>query len=176
MTSTDRMILHWSPRSPFVRKVMIAAHELGLAGRIDCVRTVVGGTTANRELMRQNPLGKLRLTGLALERLKTFANGTVAYTQIYLSDFAETDSLPADTEDLINYPRSVEGVEVAMVFIEQVDRAVKVSFRSRSKIDVDKVAEGFEGGGHRLASGATISGTMDEVRAKVLDAVQLALR
>ncbi len=53
MTSTDRMILHWSPRSPFVRKVMIAAHELGLAGRIDCVRTVVGGTTANRELMRR---------------------------------------------------------------------------------------------------------------------------
>jgi glutathione S-transferase len=34
-----RMKLHWSPRSPFVRKVMIVAHELGLVDRLDCVRT-----------------------------------------------------------------------------------------------------------------------------------------
>jgi glutathione S-transferase len=35
------MKLHWSPRSPYVRKVMIAAHEMGLGDRLDCVRTVV---------------------------------------------------------------------------------------------------------------------------------------
>jgi glutathione S-transferase len=53
------MKLHWSPRSPYVRKVMIAAHELGLQGQLVCVRTVVGGTTAHQELMRINPLGKI---------------------------------------------------------------------------------------------------------------------
>ncbi len=53
------MKLHWSPRSPYVRKVMIVAHELGLADRIETVRTVVGGTTPHRELMRENPLGKI---------------------------------------------------------------------------------------------------------------------
>ena len=53
------MKLHWSPRSPYVRKVMIAAHEMGLQDRLDCVRTVVGGTTPHLELMRINPLGKI---------------------------------------------------------------------------------------------------------------------
>lgn len=53
------MKLHWSPRSPYVRKVMIAAHELGLQDRLDCVRTVVGGTTPHLELMQVNPLGKI---------------------------------------------------------------------------------------------------------------------
>jgi len=45
------MKLHWSPRSPYVRKVMIVTHELGLAGRLETVRTVVGGTTPHLELM-----------------------------------------------------------------------------------------------------------------------------
>jgi glutathione S-transferase len=53
------MKLHWSPRSPFVRKVMAFAHETGLAGRIETVKTLVSSTTANRELMRVNPLGKI---------------------------------------------------------------------------------------------------------------------
>jgi glutathione S-transferase len=51
--------LHWSPRSPFVRKVMIVAHERGLAGRINCVRTVAAMTTPHVELMRDNPLSKI---------------------------------------------------------------------------------------------------------------------
>jgi len=65
MTATDRMTLHWSPRSPYVRKVVIAAHELGVQDRIDRVRTVVGGTTPHAELMRENPLGKIPTLVLA---------------------------------------------------------------------------------------------------------------
>jgi glutathione S-transferase len=53
------MKLHWSPRSPFVRKVMVFAHETGLAARIETVKTLVSSTAANRELMRVNPLGKI---------------------------------------------------------------------------------------------------------------------
>ena len=53
------MKLHWSPRSPFVRKVMIAAHELGLADRIDTVRTVVRMGRPNEALLPDNPLSKI---------------------------------------------------------------------------------------------------------------------
>ncbi len=52
-------VLHWSPRSPFVRKVMVAAHELGLAERITTRRTVVRMTDPNRELLAENPIGKI---------------------------------------------------------------------------------------------------------------------
>jgi glutathione S-transferase len=53
------MKLHWSPRSPFVRKVMVVVHERDLAGRIDCVRTVAATTKPHAELMRDNPLSKI---------------------------------------------------------------------------------------------------------------------
>src|SRR5215470_4796857 len=53
------MKLHWSPRSPFVRKVMIMARELGLVDRLDCVRTVAATTKPHAELIRDNPLSKI---------------------------------------------------------------------------------------------------------------------
>jgi glutathione S-transferase len=53
------MKLHWSPRSPFVRKVMIVAHERGLVDRLHCVRTVAAMTAPHAELMRDNPLSKI---------------------------------------------------------------------------------------------------------------------
>jgi glutathione S-transferase len=71
MAASDRMVLHWSPRSPYVRKVVIAAHELGLQDRIERVRTVVGGTDPHPELMRENPLGKIPTLVLA--------DGTIIY-------------------------------------------------------------------------------------------------
>jgi len=53
------MKLYWSPRSPYVRKVMVCAHETGLANRIERVPVLVAMTRPNRELMRENPLGKI---------------------------------------------------------------------------------------------------------------------
>lgn len=53
------MKLYWSSRSPFVRKVMVFAHETGLAPRIELERTLVALSQPNRELMRRNPLGRI---------------------------------------------------------------------------------------------------------------------
>lgn len=54
-----RMTMHWSPKSPFVRKVMIAAHELGLDGEIGRVRTVTTMLRPNPDLLPDNPLSKI---------------------------------------------------------------------------------------------------------------------
>lgn len=53
------MKLHWSSRSPFVRKVMICAHETGIAGKLDCVYSIVSLSKPNADVMRDNPLGKI---------------------------------------------------------------------------------------------------------------------
>ncbi len=53
------MKLHWSPRSPFVRKVMVVAHELGIAGQLHCVRTVAAILKPNPDIMVDNPLSKI---------------------------------------------------------------------------------------------------------------------
>lgn len=62
---SQMMTLHWSPRSPYVRKVMIAISELGLQDQVRIVRTVTGGTTPHRELMKINPVGKIPTLELA---------------------------------------------------------------------------------------------------------------
>jgi phosphoesterase RecJ-like protein len=131
-------------------------------------------TELYEKLYEAAPLARLRLAGQALERLQVRAGGKIAFTEILLADFAATGSVPGDTEDLINYPRSVEGVEVALVFIEQPGSRTKVSFRSRS-LDVSKLAERYGGGGHKLASGAMVKGELPAVREEVLAAVAAAL-
>ena len=76
------MTLHWSPRSPYVRKVMIAMHEMRLADRIQAVRTIVGGTTPHAELMKINPLNKIPTLELA--------DGTVIYDSPVIIEYLDT--------------------------------------------------------------------------------------
>jgi bifunctional oligoribonuclease and PAP phosphatase NrnA len=127
------------------------------------------------QLFECAPVARLRLIGVALERLQTRANGLICFSEVFLTDYNTTGAVPGDTEDLINYPRSVDGVEVAMIFIEQPEGGTKVSFRSRSRIDVSKLAEQFGGGGHKLASGARDDRDLPTVREAVLAAAELAL-
>jgi glutathione S-transferase len=76
------MKLHWSPRSPFVRKVMILAHEFGLTERISCVRSVVAFTKPHAALMEENPLSKIPT--LVLD------DGTVLYDSPVICEYLDT--------------------------------------------------------------------------------------
>jgi len=76
------MKLHWSPRSPFVRKVMIVAHEFGLADRITCVRSVVAFTKPHAVLMAENPLSKIPT--LVLD------DGTVLYDSPVICEYLDS--------------------------------------------------------------------------------------
>jgi phosphoesterase RecJ-like protein len=132
-------------------------------------------TLLYEQLYEAAPLARLRLVGVALERLQVRMNGKVAYTEITLADYAATGAVPGDTEDLINYPRSVEGVEVALLFIEQPGGGTKISFRAKSA-DVSRLAERFGGGGHKLAAGARTDDPLPRTRDAVLKAVEDELR
>ena len=139
------------------------------------VRAGAKPTELYDELFERTPLPRLKLVGRVLDRLQTTAAGRVAFAEVLLADYAATGSSPADTEDLINFVRGVDGVEVGLMFMEQPRGGVKVSFRSREGVDVSKLAEQFGGGGHRQAAGAILPGGIDEVRRRVLQAVTAAL-
>ena len=79
------------------------------------------------------------------------------------------------TEDFVNFPRSVKGVEVALLFREVTPTKYRVSLRSQTVVDVARIAGQFQGGGHPNASGCTVEGSLSEVKAKVLEAVKAAL-
>ena len=131
-------------------------------------------TAAYEMLEEQGTLGRLRLIGLVLSRIQMACEGKVCFTEIHRGDYEATGGVPQDSENMIDYTRSVAGVEVGLLFMEQPRGGVKVSFRSR-KADVASVAEQFGGGGHRLASGATLDTTLDEAKRLVLAAIASAL-
>jgi len=89
------MKLHWSPRSPYVRKVMICAHELGLVPRLELVRSVAAMLKPNEELMRDNPLSKIPT--LVLEDGTTLFDSVVICE--YLDALGEGSLFPAGGMD-----------------------------------------------------------------------------
>ena len=129
----------------------------------------------HQQLYERNTLGRLKLMGCALERLQVTHQGLTAYTEVRAGDYLATGAVPSDTEDLVNFPRSLSGVEVGLLFMEQPRGGIKVSFRARSLVDVARVAEQFGGGGHRLASGAIVEGTLPDVQNRVLAAIAAAM-
>jgi phosphoesterase RecJ-like protein len=126
-------------------------------------------------LFEENTLGRMKLMGLVLERLQVVAGGKVAYSEIRRTDYAATGAVPQETEDMVNFTRSLAGVEVGLFFLEQPVGGVKISFRARARVDVARIAERFGGGGHRLASGAVIQAPLEKARQRVLDCVIAAL-
>lgn len=144
-----------------------------LAGKL-----VAAGAQTTRlfeQLYERNTLARQHLTGRVLDRLRVVEEGQVACTFLRRADYAQTGAVPSDSEDMINYARSIEGVEVAVVFMEQPDGGIKVSFRAREKVDVARVAESFGGGGHKLAAGAILQDSLEDAQEKVLDAIRKAL-
>ncbi len=102
-------------------------------------------------------LNKMKLISKVLDTLSLYEDGLVAGITIFDSFFKETGCEYSDSEGLVNYPRSIEGVEVAFAIIEKPDEEVwKVSLRSKGHADVSKIAESLGGGGHKYASGCKI--------------------
>jgi phosphoesterase RecJ-like protein len=127
-------------------------------------------------LFEENSLPRLKLMGLVLDRLELTHGGKLAHTYVRRTDYELTGARPPDTEDLVNFPRSIRGVEVGLLFMEQPRGGIKVSFRSRACVDVARIAEQFGGGGHRLASGVTLpTASLEQARDRVLEAVAAAI-
>ncbi|MEJ8571480.1 glutathione S-transferase family protein [Microbaculum marinum] len=97
------MKLHWSPRSPFVRKVMIVLHETALIDRVECVRSVVAFMAApNEDVLRDNPLGKI--PALVLDDGRTLFDSRVICE--YLDGLEGSSALfPADPGERVRQLR-----------------------------------------------------------------------
>ena len=128
------------------------------------------------ELYEQDTVGRVKLRGVILSRVTCEMDGRFAYTYVLQEDFNRTGALPSDTEDVINMALAIAGVEFAVIFVELSTGGFKISFRSRCALDCSKIAEQFDGGGHKAAAGAFQRGTLKEVQPKVLDVVRTAMR
>ncbi|HEY6837596.1 MAG TPA: bifunctional oligoribonuclease/PAP phosphatase NrnA [Geobacteraceae bacterium] len=127
----------------------------------------VNAWSVAENLYESQPRERMELLTLALATLKISQRGNYASLAVTLDMYERTGANAELTDGFVNYPRSIRGVEVAIFFREIRDGLFKVGFRSKGKVNVSSLAEGFGGGGHHNAAGCTVAGTLDEVRAAV---------
>ncbi|MCW2277893.1 DHH family phosphoesterase [Heliophilum fasciatum] len=136
------------------------------------------GAEVNRitsEIYERRSLASLRILAAALPTMTLSADGRIAWLSVSISDMERFGAVQEDLEGLIDYPRSIDGVEIAILFRQLDAQHVKVGLRSTGAADVNAVARQFGGGGHRKAAGCTFIGGLEPAVAAVVPAVQQVL-
>ncbi len=113
----------------------------------------------------------LKLLAYVLSNLQVSPKGLVSWITVTRDLYGMFDVGEEDTEGFVNYARMVKDAKVSLLFRESPngdEPSTKVSFRSRSDVDVSRIAERFGGGGHIRAAGARVSRPIEEVRDEVL--------
>jgi phosphoesterase RecJ-like protein len=121
--------------------------------------------TIERSLHRRS-FAAARYWGAGLSRLER--DGGLVWTWLTLADRTAAGYPGRDDADLINILSSIDGHEVALIFIEQEKGNIKISWRVVAGLDVTPLAISFGGGGHPAASGALLAGGLEQVREEVL--------
>jgi phosphoesterase RecJ-like protein len=125
------------------------------------------------QLLYENyPRRRIELLRELLGTMRFEGKGRVASFSLGLQMAKRLGVFPEDNEGLIDHLRAIRGVTVAVFFEELPEGKVRVSMRSKSKeVDVSAICMKFGGGGHTLAAGARVRGTLAEVEQKVLEAI-----
>jgi len=122
-------------------------------------------------LYNNYPPRKFRLLALVLKTLEILRDGKVAVIQATPDMFRAAEAKKEDTEEFVNLPRSISGVEVAAFIKEIPSGQVSVSLRSKSWANVAEIAQVFGGGGHMRAAGFRVSGSASEARIRLLEEI-----
>jgi phosphoesterase RecJ-like protein len=128
-----------------------------------------------RRIYEKRSVAATHLLGVALSRLSSELDGQVVASTLTRQDFLETGAATTDTEGIIDHLRAIGGPRVALLFVQPDHNGVRVSLRSDGSVDVSEIALRFGGGGHAMAAGCTIPGTVEQVRKRVLDSLAGAL-
>ena len=141
----------------------------------DLLEAGVATDTVYRALHEQDPRQRFALSARLLETMQVRDDGRLVVLTLRRRDFADTGADRSMTDDLVNLPASLRGLELTVMFTEQEDGAIRVNFRSKGQVDVAALAGQFGGGGHARAAGARLMGDWDAGVQRVIAAAEAAL-
>jgi len=119
-----------------------------------------------------SPMRRYQLLSAALQTLEVDQEAGVGWMIVPRNAFDQLDASTEDLDGFVDYPRTLEGVDVGLMFRETRSGDVKISLRSSGPVDVNAIATEFGGGGHVKASGALVSGRLEDVVQKVVRSVR----
>jgi phosphoesterase RecJ-like protein len=115
---------------------------------------------------------RIKLLGSVLGDMERSSDGRTAWVVVTEDLYRRTGTTAEDTDNFVNFVRSVSGVEVAVLFRQTGPEQFKISLRSKGRVDLSAVAQSLGGGGHKNAAGGIVDGPFLSVRDRVLQAVQ----
>lgn len=119
-------------------------------------------------IYNQYKFSRVKLLGEALHTISLSESAKVAYMIVTQESLIRSKAIESDVDGFVNFALTSKGVEVGILFFELKD-GVKISFRSKGEIPVNKLAEAFGGGGHLNASGTRLYNiSLEEIMPKVL--------
>jgi bifunctional oligoribonuclease and PAP phosphatase NrnA len=126
-----------------------------------------------REELVQKSFEAVRYWGAGLSRLQQENN--LVWTSLTLADRQEIGYAANDDADLVNILSSVRDTEIALIFVEQPQNKVKISWRAKPGMDISGIAFKFGGGGHAAAAGADVEGDLENIKERVIIETQKLL-
>jgi phosphoesterase RecJ-like protein len=159
---TDSLGFRTSNTSP--RTLRIAAELMDRGANIQVLY---------RKAMLEKSLEAVRYWSQGLSRIQQ--EDGLLWTSLTLEDRKIADYMGRDDADLVNILSRIRDTDVCIVFVEQTDGSVKVSWRAQPGFDVAKIATLFGGGGHKPAAGAEIKGELERVQEEVIVATKQSL-
>jgi phosphoesterase RecJ-like protein len=148
------------------RALQVAAYLLGQG---------VNPEEMYQEVYASESEGRLRMMGEVLDTLVVEPDCGLAWITVPRGALERHALSADDLEGIVEFPRSIRGVRLALMFRPLANGRVKVSFRSKGDVDAAQLAESFGGGGHRKAAGASLAGDMSDVHQEVLAAARATL-
>lgn len=127
--------------------------------------------------LRKRSKAHCELEKLIYDRLEFFEDGKIVIAYLNLDDYKTVNAELGDDEGLVEILRDIEGVEVSILLKEKEGtHGYKGSLRSHETINVSDICMLLGGGGHRGAAGCFVSGTLDQAKTKVINAVKQGLK
>ena len=143
-----------------------------IAGEL--INTGIDFSNIHRKIYENKKLNKIKFCGEVISNLTVEHDGKVCVMYITKDMMEKYDLLSIDTPDVIDFATSIDTVEVA-ILIKEFDNGVKVSLRSKTLVDVSKIAEVFKGGGHIRASGFYVEASFDNTKVKLMEILEKEL-
>ncbi len=141
-------------------------HQIA-AALLDCG---VDPGEVSQHLYDNRPRAALRLLGLALGTIDQTCDGQVTWMSVDGDMLRASGASPEHLEGFVNYPRSVSGTKIAILFAETEPGKTKASIRSNVRVNVSQLAAQFGGGGHYRAAGCMIEASLADAREQILAA------
>ncbi len=131
--------------------------------------------SVNINIYQNKSLARTKLLIKALNNMNMYFDNQVAIVKVSKNMLEKTGSTMEDTEGIVEFIRDIGPVEIAILIKENKDDEVKVSMRSKRFVDVAKITEAFNGGGHKMAAGCTIKKPIDQAEKLLINEIKKVL-